>query len=260
MATFTAFEGTNSAVLSEIYALTNGAAFLPTPTETTFVWTDPAKDTIILTLTGTGMNQAQSSWLITDITATINNHEVWDISIPSASALHGDALQTAVVNFTPGHFIFSGDDTLYGATTGSSELFGFDGNDTIIARGGNTKLDGGGGFDTLIGAKTGHDVFEFNSRLDPTVNLDMIVGFSPTRDKIELSQEVFHNINHFGVLTAGEFHVGRHATTTAQRILYTPSNGHLYYDADGSGHHNSPVLFAVLTNHPTLTAADFLVV
>src|ERR1700692_4568300 len=142
MTTFTAFEGTNSAVLSEIYALTNGAAFLPTPTETTLVWTDPEKDTIILTLTGSGMNQAQSSWLITDITATLNGHEVWDISIPSASALPGDALQTAVLNFNPGHFIFGGDDTLYGATTGSSELFGFDGNDTIIARGGNTKLDG----------------------------------------------------------------------------------------------------------------------
>lgn len=240
-----------------------------TPTGTSVTYTDPAYlPGLVLTLTGTGITDPPSAtWNITGISATFNGNLSWTITgltgvdgTPTSGAFDPESIFQALAFHNTGSLLFAHDSTLIGSPIAhSTGLFGGPGNDVLIARGGNTKLDGGGGFDTLIGAKTGHDVFEFNSWLNPAVNLDTIRGFSPTRDMIELSQGTFNHILHFGVLTAAEFHVGP-PTTTAQRIIYNHSNGHLYYDADGSGHHYGPVEFAVLAGHPALTASDFLVI
>ncbi len=239
-----------------------------TPTGTSVDYTDPANSPgVVLTLTGTGISGSPSAtWVITGIQETYFGNFAWSLTgltgvdgAPTSGAFDSASIFQALAFHHTFDLLFGHDSTLMGWPSGGS-LYGGSGNDVLIARGGNLLMDGGGGFDTLMGARTGHDVFRFDSRLDSSVNLDTIVGFSPTRDTIELSQLHFWHIDHFGPLTPAEFHVGPHATTTAQRIIYNHGNGHLYYDADGSGHHYSPVEFAVLAGHPALTASDFLLI
>jgi Ca2+-binding RTX toxin-like protein len=224
---------------------------------------------VVLTVTGTGITDPPSAtWNITGISATLNGSPAWTITgltgidgRPTSGAFDPESIFQALAFHNAGSLLFAHDSTLIGSPIAhSTTLFGGPGNDVLIARGGNTKLDGGSGFDTLIGASTGHDVFEFNSTLNPAVNLDTIRGFSPTRDLIELSQPTFGNIHHLGALTAAEFHGGFGApSTTGADIVYNQSNGHLYYDSNGhnfGGLH----LFAILANHAALTPSDFLVI
>jgi hypothetical protein len=59
-----------------------------------------------------------------------------------------------------------------------------------------------------------------------------------------------------GTLAAAEFHIGAHATTASQYIIYNPSNGFLFYNPhDGT----SQAHFATIGAHLGLTNADFLV-
>jgi len=238
-----------------------------TATGTSVDYIDPSLPGVIVTLTGTGITGTPSAaWNITGISETFHGHSAWTLTgltgvdgAPTGGAFDPASIFQSLAFHTTFHLLFDSDSTLLGWPNGGT-LFGGSGNDTMIARGGNLLMDGGGGFDTLIGAKHGHDVFRFDSKLDSSVNLDTIHGFSPVRDSIELSQVTFWSIDHFGPLSAAEFHVGSQATTTAQRIIYNQHNGDLYFDADGSGHHYSPVLFAQLVGHPALTASDFLLV
>jgi hypothetical protein len=48
------------------------------------------------------------------------------------------------------------------------------------------------------------------------------------------------------------------ATQPDQRIIWTPANGELAYDADGSGP-SAAIVFAFLNNGATIGAGDFLV-
>src|SRR5262249_53478339 len=148
--------------------------------------------------------------------------------------------------------------TEIGGFGGSTWLFGFDGaRDTLIARGGNTLMDRHGGFDTLVCASRGHDFFRFDSNLDNT--LDQIRVYNPAIDTIELDRGTF-DVGHLGVLKASEFHSGLGVSgRTGADIVYNRSDGHLYYDDNGTnpgGLH----LFAVVNNHAALTASEFLVI
>lgn len=266
MATFTikSFGGTG-----DLRAL-NGTEGTPAIDGTSVTYTDPTNlPGVVLTLTGTGITGTPSAaWSIKGISATLNASPAWTLTgltgvdgTPTSGAFDAASIFQAVAFHSAESLLFGHDSTLIGSPIAhSTTMFGRGGNDLLIARAGNTLMDGGGGFDTLVGASHGHDTFRFDSRLNSSANLDTIVGFSPTRDMIELSQITFGHILHFGALKAAEFHAGPHATTTAQRIIYNHSNGHLYYDADGSGHHYSPVEFAVLAGHPALTALDFLLI
>jgi Ca2+-binding RTX toxin-like protein len=248
----------------------NGTEGTPALDGTSVTYSDPANfPGVVLTLTGTGITGTPSAtWNITGIQETFMGNLGWTLTgltgidgAPTSGAFDPASIFQALAFHDTFDLIFGHDSTLIGSPIAhSTTLFGGPGNDVLIARGGNTKLDGGGGFDTLSGAKTGHDVFEFNSTLNPAVNLDTIRGFSPTRDLIELSQPTFGNIHHLGALTAAEFHGGFGApSTTGADIVYNQSNGHLYYDSNGhnfGGLH----LFAILANHAALTASDFLVI
>ena len=55
------------------------------------------------------------------------------------------------------------------------------------------------------------------------------------------------------------FHAGVAAADADDHIIYNRANGHLYYDADGTGA-DAQVLLAVLTNHPLVLANDFAVI
>lgn len=143
-------------------------------------------------------------------------------------------------------------------TAGPNVIHGGSGADFIDGKGGNDKLYGGPGSDELIGGH-GHDMlwggpgadyFDFGgykSDLLPA-NVDTIMDFQPGIDQIILDYRVFKGMG-FGPLKAQYFHVGPHATTHTQHIIYNHATGALYYDRDGSGPAPQQE-FAVLHDRP----------
>jgi Ca2+-binding RTX toxin-like protein len=273
MATFTEFAGIDNNGLQENYAVVDGTEQTPDNTTVQFDWTPTggpdAGKSVVLTLTGSNFGTSivapqsiPDTWLITGISASVNGQTVWTITglagLPSGP-LNGQELVAALA---PDHgdgasfLLFSGDDVIHGSASGNDQLFGFSGNDLIYAGGGNDRLGGDGGFDTLVGGP-GRDVFVFDHPLNGS-NVETVDGFAPARDRIELSAFIFDRIADFGPLTAAEFVVGTHATTAAQRIIYNPNTGHLFYDPNGS-QPGGQTPFAILHPHLALTAADFLV-
>ena len=262
MVTFTAFQGTSDE-LGELVAITKGTETAISSTSATFSYTNVFGNTDIVTLTGTGFSGPTPtlSWHITSIDGSVNSTHYWNVSYAPTHFITGDVLSNATLFNDPAATVFSGDDNIVGSGFGSSQLFGFDGGDTIVATGGNVRMDGNGGFNTLICAPHGHDVIEFNSTLDSAVNLDTIIGFNGSRDKIELLQEIFHKLN-FGVLTPGEF-VNVHTATTSSKtgaeIIYNSHTHHLFYDSNGNaagGLH----LIADVVGSPHFVTSDFFAI
>lgn len=165
---------------------------------------------------------------------------------------------------TPWHDTLSGkggNDLLNGGK-GNDTLVGGSGNDPLKGGSGNDKLSGGAGKDTLAGG-SGKDVFLFNAPLNGSTNVDTITDFSVVDDTIQLENAVFAKLTGTGPLVAGHFKasVDGKAGDGNDYILYNTTSGALFYDADGTGA-IAAVKFATVgtTSHPTLTAADFVVV
>jgi Ca2+-binding RTX toxin-like protein len=121
-----------------------------------------------------------------------------------------------------------------------------------MGRGGDDTLNGGGGADKFL----------FDSALNVGTNVDVIADFAPGIDRIHLDEDIFTALA-AGALPPGRFHSVPGATDAndaTDRIIYDSANGNLYYDADGNGELSSSVLFATLTTHPAITAADFFIV
>ena len=141
---------------------------------------------------------------------------------------------------------------------GSNLLIGTSGNDVMIGGAGRDTFAGGPGKDVLDGGP-GADHFVFNAALNPQKNFDTIVDFTPGVDKIVLSESHFAGIGRVGhLLSASHFTIGVAASTHAERIIYDPGNGHLYYDRDGGGGHGQ-IHFATITTGLALQSSDFLV-
>ena len=141
------------------------------------------------------------------------------------------------------------DDTLNGAS-GANIINGGAGNDFMKGYAGNDTLTGGAGIDNFI----------FNTALDAATNVDTITDFNVAADTIQLDNSVF-TVLPVGPLAASAFKdVAVAAKDASDRILYNSDTGNLYYDQDGSGGVYGAVKFATLTGHPTLTAADFVVI
>ena len=140
------------------------------------------------------------------------------------------------------------DDYVYG-NSGANIINGGSGNDIIKGYAGNDTLTGG----------AGGDFFVFNTALDAATNVDTITDFNAA-DTIQLDNSVF-TVLAAGPLAASAFKdVAVAAKDASDRILYNSDTGNLYYDQDGSGSVYGAVKFATLTGHPTLTAADFVVI
>jgi Ca2+-binding RTX toxin-like protein len=128
----------------------------------------------------------------------------------------------------------------------------------------NNQLTGNGAANVLTGG-AGQDVFLFKTALSAG-NIDQITDFVATDDTIQLDDAIFAALGATGALSASKFASGGAALDGADRILYDSATGDLYYDVDGlilsDGNDISlaAVKFATLTSHPTLTAADFVVV
>ena len=148
--------------------------------------------------------------------------------------------------------------------TGSSaddQLSGSDGSDQLIGGVGNDRLSGDAGVDTLTGG-LGSDTFVFGSGAK-SVARDTIIDFnSAGGDRIALTQTGFaavHQTN--GILNAEKFYAAagaRAAHDANDRIVYNTNSGVLYYDADGLGG-QAAVAIALLKGHPTLAAADVVI-
>jgi Ca2+-binding RTX toxin-like protein len=147
-------------------------------------------------------------------------------------------------------------DTLSG-NTGNNVISGGGGGDTINAWHGNDYIFGGAGNDTLKGS-LGADRFYFDTALNAATNVDTITDFSPIDDFMMVDDAIFSTIGPAGFLTMDRFAsvaTGGNAATVNQRIVYEPTTGKLFYDADGVGA-SIKVQFAQVTAGTALTAAD----
>ena len=136
--------------------------------------------------------------------------------------------------------------------TAANTLNGLAGNDTIYGGGGNDRLTGG----------TGIDSFVFSTLANTTTNKDTITDFNAPQDSIKLENGIFTGLGlAVGTLASAKFW----ASTTGvahdadDRIVYNTTTGVLTYDSNGSAAGGS-VQFAVLTTHPAITNADFIVI
>jgi hypothetical protein len=155
----------------------------------------------------------------------------------------------------------SGSDTVNGGS-GNDWVWGDAGRDTVYGGLGNDTVNGGAGNDTLYG-NAGRDTFVFDTKLNQTINVDLIKNFSIPYDSIWLDNAVFTKLGKGsakGVKLASDMFV---TSTTAQdaqdRIVYDRDTGSLYYDQDGTGS-AAQVKFAALSNKAKLTYHDFFVV
>jgi hypothetical protein len=159
------------------------------------------------------------------------------------------------------HYLARGENKGYFAFAVDTHVFGSGNADSITAREGEERLDGGLGKDTLRGGGSA-DEFVFSTKLGPA-NVDKIADFKPGQgDLILLEGDIFRKI---GVsLSDGEFLAGKGATKgkdANDRIIYDTDTGRLYFDIDGSkAGGKAAIHFATLNGKPAIDAGDFLIV
>lgn len=138
---------------------------------------------------------------------------------------------------------------------------------------GNTvanRLNGGGGSDTLNGGLgndvltggLGSDFFEFRTA-PGSANVDTITDFNFVNDVIRLENTGAGMFNTLALGFLNPNFLKQNATGVAtdadDRIVYNTTTGALFYDSNGNAA-GGAVQFALLTGHPTIVAADFLVI
>jgi peptidoglycan/xylan/chitin deacetylase (PgdA/CDA1 family) len=137
-------------------------------------------------------------------------------------------------------------------------LTGESAGNTLVGTVMSDTLHGLFGADTLTGGP-GADRFVFETALSATTNVDTITDFTSGTDTLVLQDLIFANVPR-GTLAAAGF-VSSAAPVAADandRILYNTTTGAVSYDADGSAAAPAMV-FAMLSNHPALTAQDIYV-
>lgn len=143
----------------------------------------------------------------------------------------------------------------------SQSITGNAGANTLKGMGGNDTLSGGLGNDTLVGG-LGNDTFVFDTKLG-SKNIDTISDFHTVKgddDRIHLDDSIFTKLK-VGTLSDKYFLASKAgiAKDKYDYIVYDTDSGKLFYDADGSGK-GKAIEFAVLDDHPKLTASDFFIV
>ena len=88
-------------------------------------------------------------------------------------------------------------------------------------------------------------------------NVDTLADLA-TGDRILLDDAVFTGLAP-GALAAAAFRYGASAQDADDRIIYDPTTGNLFFDADGNGG-GAQVLFAVLTGGPLIGFSDIQVI
>jgi Ca2+-binding RTX toxin-like protein len=123
---------------------------------------------------------------------------------------------------------------------------------------GDDFLYGGLGNDTIV-TGSGADTVHFD---DPpqTGGIDTITDFDPATDTINLRRFGFTSVLPLGTLDPSAFAVDFFPFDQTDRIIYDDTTGKLYFDQDGTDTAFDQIQFAILTNKPVLTNADFVVV
>lgn len=139
-------------------------------------------------------------------------------------------------------------------------IFGGNHANNLSGGAGNDQLTGGLGSDTLTGGAD-NDVFVFNAPL-ALANSDVVTDFHNAlgnNDTFHLDDAIFTALP-LGPLAPGAFHVGTGAADADDRIIYNDTTGQLFYDPDGNVATSGQTQFALLSNTPVISAADFVVV
>ena len=94
--------------------------------------------------------------------------------------------------------------------------------------------------------------------------MDTIIDFTSGADKIALDDAIFTKIRGDKDLT-DNFYIQRIVGPDSQQtsddyLFYDFESGQLFYDLDGSGSNDTPVLIAIIGSATEITAADFVVV
>jgi len=149
-------------------------------------------------------------------------------------------------------------------------LIGGSGNDILtgnslanVLKGGagNDILNGGKGNDILTGG-AGADTFVFSVLHRGDANKDIITDFNRAEgDKIKLAN-VFTAFSGMSAITNDNLVIGSEASGTNDFLIYNPTTGQLFYDADGIGNqflNIAPLEIALIGNKPAwLLASDFI--
>lgn len=155
-----------------------------------------------------------------------------------------------------------GNDLLFG-NGGSDNILGDNGSDLLVAGDGNDSLAGGQGNDWLQGG-SGADAFVFNTTLNGSSNVDRVLDFDASVDRISLSSAIFSALG-AGPLAASDFSMVNGNGTSASvgagvNIIYDSLNGNLYYDADGGTSANRTLFATATIVGGTFDNGDFQVV
>jgi serralysin len=176
----------------------------------------------------------------------------------------GAGVNTARYDFSPGAVQINlvtgtgtGADAQGDALINVQNLVGSTFGDTLTGDGNANTIFGGGGNDVLAGGG-GADLFVFTTAPDTVTNVDAITDFQVGIDTIQLDHNVFAGLT-VGDLAAAPFTVGSAAADAADRIVYDPTTGALFFDADGSGA-GAQVEFATVLPGVALTHNDFAVI
>jgi large repetitive protein len=137
---------------------------------------------------------------------------------------------------------------------GNDIVFAGAGSDTVFGQNDNDSIHGGEGNDVLWGMN-GNDTLYFDTALNSTTNVDRIMDFNGSGDKLFLSTAQFTGIGvGAGTLAATDFQqvtsggtgdVSGLSVGAAVNIVFDSSTGALYFDADGGSLSNA-TQFAVL--------------
>ncbi len=144
-------------------------------------------------------------------------------------------------------------------------LTGGRGDDRLVGGEGRDRLYGKTGNDVLRGGENA-DVFVFDTRPHKKTNVDRIQDFDPEVDGIWLENKVFKALSRKGslespmTLSKKMFWKGAKAHDADDRVLYDPTSGALFYDADGAGKAAAVKIAVLSKNLKAVSHRDFFVI
>lgn len=138
--------------------------------------------------------------------------------------------------------------------------FGLKAFENAVGGKGSDRLHGNNAANVLTGG-AGKDTFVFSDTLNAKTNVDTLADFNVKDDAIALADYIFTKAGEIGHLSSKAFWASDAGTAHDKddRIVYAKSDGHLYYDADGTGK-GKAVQFADLASGLKMTAGDFVIV
>lgn len=141
----------------------------------------------------------------------------------AADTLYGGLGDDVLLGAAGDDYIFGGaDEDILKGGQGNDRLVGNAGADLLVGNRGDDTLAGGAGEDTLIGGQ-GSDTY----RLDraPTDGLDVVKGFNPDEDILQISRRMVPGLRQVTLETVGTFDGAEGAP-----IVYEASTGVLWYN------------------------------